>query len=112
MGTFSCQAFHLKRGVTMATIKELQEQKDKNSAAWHNATTQEEKDRLHQENIKLQNQIDSMTGGSSSFNSSTGKWTTSTPGSGSSGSSSSRPASSSGAPKPHSTGAGGTLYAS
>lgn len=96
----------------MATIKELQEQKDKNSAAWHNATTQEEKDRLHQENIKLQNQIDSMTGGSSSFNSNTGKWTTSTPGSGSSGSSSSRPASSSGAPKPHSTGAGGTLYAS
>lgn len=96
----------------MATIKELQEQKDKNSAAWHNATTQEEKDRLHQENIKLQNQIDSMTGGSSSFNSSTGKWTTSTQGSGSSGSSSSRPASSSGAPKPHSTGAGGTLYAS
>lgn len=77
----------------MASIKELQEQKDKNSAAWHNATTQAEKDRLHQENIKLQNQIDSMTGGSSSFNSSTGKWTTSTPASGSSGSSSNRPSS-------------------
>lgn len=61
------------------TVEELQAQKDKNSAAWHNATTQAEKDRLHQENVQLQGQIDSMTGGSSSFNSSTGKWT-STPG--------------------------------
>ena len=60
----------------MATIQELQAQKDKNSAAWHTATTQAEKDRLHQENIKLQQQISSMGGGSSSFNSSTGKWTT------------------------------------
>lgn len=69
------------------TVEELQVQKDKNSAAWHNATTQEEKDRLHQENVKLQGQIDSMTGGSSSFNSNTGKWT-STPGGQSSGGSS------------------------
>ena len=95
----------------MASIKELQEQKDKNSAAWHNATTQEEKDRLHQENIKLQNQIDSMTGGSSSFNSSTGKWTTSTQGSGSSGSSSSRP-SSGGSSGASSTGTGSASTAS
>lgn len=58
----------------MPTIEELQAQKDKNSQAWHSAS-QAEKDRLHQENIKLQQQIDSMTGGSSSFNSSTGKWT-------------------------------------
>lgn len=69
------------------TVEELQAQKDKNSAAWHNATTQAEKDRLHQENVKLQGQIDSMTGGSSSFNSNTGKWT-STPGGQSSGGSS------------------------
>ena len=58
----------------MPTIEELQAQKDKNSQAWHSAS-QADKDRLHQENIKLQQQIDSMTGGSSSFNSSTGKWT-------------------------------------
>lgn len=58
------------------TVEELQAQKDKNSQAWHSAS-QAEKDRLHQENIKLQQQIDSMTGGSSSFNSSTGKWTSS-----------------------------------
>ena len=60
----------------MPTIEELQAQKDKNSQAWHSAS-QAEKDRLHQENIKLQQQIDSMTGGNSSFNSSTGKWTSS-----------------------------------
>ena len=72
------------------TVEELQAQKDKNSAAWHTATTQEEKDRLHQENVKLQGQIDSITGGSSSFNSSTGKWT-STPG-GQSGGGASAPA--------------------
>ena len=60
----------------MPTIEELQAQKDKNSQAWHSAS-QAEKDRLHQKNVKLQQQIDSMTGGSSSFNSSTGKWTSS-----------------------------------
>lgn len=72
------------------TVQELQAQKDKNSAAWHTAATQEEKDRLHQENVKLQGQIDSITGGSSGFNSSTGKWT-STPG-GQSGGGASAPA--------------------
>ena len=59
----------------MASIKDLQDQMNKNSAAWHGAS-QAEKDRLHQENQKLQQQIDGMSGGSSSFNSSTGKWTT------------------------------------
>lgn len=72
----------------MASIKELQDQMNKNSSAWHSAS-QAEKDRLHKENVKLQNQIDSMTGGSSSFDSVTGTWS-STPGrgGGSSGSSS------------------------
>lgn len=59
----------------MASIKDLQDQMNKNSAAWHGAS-QAEKDRLHQENQKLQQQIDSMNGSTSSFNSSTGKWTT------------------------------------
>ena len=61
----------------MASVKELQAQKDKNSTAWHSAATQEEKDRLHQANVELQKEIDRMTGGSSSFDSKTGKWTTS-----------------------------------
>lgn len=59
----------------MASIKDLQDQMNKNSAAWHGAS-QAEKDRLHQENKKLQQQIDRMNGSTSSFNSSTGKWTT------------------------------------
>lgn len=71
----------------MASVKDLQAQKDKNSSAWHSAATQEEKDRLHQANVELQKEIDRMTGGSSSFDSKTGKWTTS---GGTSGSSSSR----------------------
>ena len=53
----------------MASIKDLQDQMNKNSAAWHGAS-QAEKDRLHQENQKLQQQIDSMNGSTSSFNSS------------------------------------------
>ena len=61
----------------MASVKDLQAQKDKNSSAWHSAATQEEKDRLHQANVELQKEIDRMTGGSSSFDSKTGKWTTS-----------------------------------
>lgn len=60
----------------MASVKDLQDQMNKNSAAWHGAS-QSERDRLHKENQKLQQQIDSMSGGKSSFNSSTGKWTTS-----------------------------------
>ena len=59
----------------MASIKDLQDQMNKNSAAWHGAS-QAEKDRLHQENQKLQQQIDSMNGSTSSFNSASGKWTT------------------------------------
>ena len=70
----------------MASIKDLQDQMNKNSAAWHGAS-QAEKDRLHQENQKLQQQIDSMNGSTSSFNSSTGKWTTNSSGGGSTGSS-------------------------
>ena len=69
----------------MASIKDLQDQMNKHSAAWHGAS-QAEKDRLHQENQKLQQQIDSMNGSTSSFNSSTGKWTTNSSG-GSTGSS-------------------------
>ena len=57
----------------MASVKDLQAQKDKNSSAWHSAATQEEKDRLHQANVELQKEIDRMTGGSSSFDSKTGK---------------------------------------
>lgn len=73
----------------MASIKDLQDQMNKNSQAWHGANKAEQ-DRLHKENERLQSQIDSMTGGSSTFNPGTGKWTTTGGSSGSKGSSSSR----------------------
>lgn len=59
----------------MATMEELQKQKDINSAKWHTAATQEEKDRLHQANIDLSKQMDALDGGSSSFDPTSGKWT-------------------------------------
>ena len=45
----------------MASIKDLQDQMNKNSQAWHGANKAEQ-DRLHKENERLQSQIDSMTG--------------------------------------------------
>lgn len=60
----------------MASVQDLEKQKQQNSTAWHSATTQEEKDRLHQANIDLQKQIDTAQGSTSSFNSGTGTWTT------------------------------------
>lgn len=63
----------------MATIEEqvkkLQAQKDANSAAWHTATTQADKDALHQENVRLSQKIDEISGSTSTFDSGTGKWT-------------------------------------
>lgn len=44
----------------MASIKDLQDQMNKNSQAWHGANKAEQ-DRLHKENRRLQSQIDSMT---------------------------------------------------
>ena len=49
----------------------IKDQMNANSQAWHNATTQEEKDRLHQENINLAG----MLGGNISYDGHTGQWT-------------------------------------
>lgn len=48
----------------------IKDQMNANSQAWHNATTQAEKDRLHQENLQLSQQL----GGNISYDGSTGKW--------------------------------------
>ena len=48
----------------------IRDQMNANSQAWHNATTQEEKDRLHQANVELAAQL----GGSVSYDGSTGTW--------------------------------------
>lgn len=60
----------------MATLEELQAQKKENSAKWHTAATQEEKDALHQENVNIMKQIDAMQGSTSTYDGQTGKWTT------------------------------------
>lgn len=93
-------------GAKGQSVKDLQAQKDKNSAAWHSAKSQAQKDALHNENIKIQQQIDKMSGGSSSFNAGTGKWTT-TPGGGSGGGSSSGGSSNRGGSSSGSSGSGG-----
>ena len=90
----------------MASIKDLQDQMNKNSQAWHGANKAEQ-DRLHKENERLQSQIDSMTGGSSTFNPGTGKWTTTGGSSGSKGSSSSGKGSSGGGSSGKGTSASG-----
>ena len=48
----------------------IKDQMNQNSQAWHNATSQEEKDRLHAENQQLAGQL----GGNVGFNQSTGTW--------------------------------------
>lgn len=48
----------------------IRDQMNANSQAWHNATTQEEKDRLHQANVELAAQL----GGSVSYDGTTGTW--------------------------------------
>lgn len=58
----------------MATVEELQAQMAKNSADWHTAGSTDAQNALHQANIGLQSQIDSMTGGKSTFNDTTGTW--------------------------------------
>lgn len=49
---------------------DIQKQMDANSAAWHNASTQAEKDALHAANVKLASQLNS----NASFDSGTGTW--------------------------------------
>ena len=48
----------------------IRDQMNANSKAWYQATTQEEKDRLHQENVKLA----AMLGGNISYDGHTGQW--------------------------------------
>lgn len=50
--------------------KAIKDQMNQNSQLWHNATSQEEKDRLHAENQQLAGQL----GGNVGFNQSTGTW--------------------------------------
>lgn len=63
------------------TVQQLQDQIAANSKAWHSAD-EEEKKRLHEENVKLHGILDAQTGSSSSFDSGSGRWTSTVPGTG------------------------------
>lgn len=66
-------------GVAQSTVddyvKNLEAQAAANSAAWHTASDSEKK-RLEQANKDLKAEIDRASGSTSTFNSTTGKWTT------------------------------------
>lgn len=73
------------------TTQQLEEMKKANSSDWHIAGSQQERDALHNANVEINKILDSRKGTSSSFDSGTGKWTSSgSKGGGSSGSSGSR----------------------
>lgn len=59
------------------TFQQMQAQKDKNSAAWHGADKATQ-DKLHQENLSLQAQMDKLSGSSTSFDKNSGTYKPST----------------------------------
>lgn len=67
-----------------STSQEMREEMARNSAAWHTATTQAEKDALHQRNQELAAQLDAYNNTKTTFDSTTGRYTTVSGGSGSS----------------------------
>lgn len=71
------------------TTKQLEAMKQANSSDWHTAGSQQERDALHNANVEINKILDSRKGTTSTFDSGTGKWTSSGGSSGSKGSSSS-----------------------
>ena len=59
----------------LTTSQEMREEMARNSAAWHTATTQAEKDALHQRNQELAAQLDAFNKTETTFDPSTGKYT-------------------------------------
>lgn len=64
------------------TVQQLKDQIAANSAAWHKTTDEATRKKLHDDNIALYGQLDAQTGSQSGFDSTTGKWSTSGPGTG------------------------------
>ncbi len=65
------------------TVQEIQERIAANSRAWHETKDKRKRKTLHQENVALHGMLDNQTGSTSSFDSSTGRWTTTAAGAGS-----------------------------
>ena len=59
-----------------STSQAMREEMSRNSAAWHTASTQAEKDSLHQRNLELSAQLDAMNNTKTTFDSTTGTYST------------------------------------
>lgn len=64
------------------TVQQLKDKMAANSAAWHETQDEKVRDALHQANVALYGQLDAQTGSTSGFDSATGKWSSSEPGTG------------------------------
>lgn len=64
------------------TPQQLRDQIAANSAAWHETQDEKVRDALHRANVALYSQLDAQTGSTSGFDSTTGRWTSSQPGTG------------------------------
>lgn len=64
------------------TVQEIQERIAANSRAWHETEDKKKRKALHQENVELHGLLDNQTGSTSSFDSGTGRWTTTAAGAG------------------------------
>lgn len=64
------------------TVQQLKDQIAANSAAWHQTSDEATRKKLHEENVALHGQLDAQTGGQSTFDAGSGKWTTTEPGTG------------------------------
>lgn len=62
------------------TVQQLKDKIAANSAAWHETQDEGKRKALHEENVALYGQLDAQTGSVSGFDSTTGRWTTGTPG--------------------------------
>lgn len=64
------------------TVQQLKDKIAANSAAWHKTEDEQVRKALHEANVALYGALDAQTGSTSGFDSSTGKWSTSEPGTG------------------------------
>lgn len=62
------------------TVQQLKDKIAANSAAWHKTQDEEARKALHEANVALYGALDAQTGSTSGFDSATGKWSTSAPG--------------------------------
>ncbi len=65
------------------TVQEIQEKIAANSRAWHLTSSEKKRKALHQESVALHGLLDNQTGSTSTFDSTTGRWTTTAAGAGS-----------------------------